>query len=102
MRSFALIVLVLLLSLAGWAFWTYSTTEDTVRDIASRLPSEESLGTMSLEDTEQELKLAMIECGRVANLEANPIARLLRGDEIKLLSDRCMLIKEQQDALRGP
>lgn len=71
-------------------------------DIASRLPSEESLDTMSLEQSTEQIKLAMITCARVASLEANPLARLLRGDEIKALAERCELIKARQDSLGGP
>lgn len=70
--------------------------------IASRLPSEESLDTMSLEQSTEQIKLAMITCARVASLEANPLARLLRGDEIKALAERCELIKARQDSLGGP
>jgi hypothetical protein len=44
----------------------------------------------------------MITCARVASLEANPLARLLRGDEIKAHAERCELIKARQDSLGGP
>jgi hypothetical protein len=71
-------------------------------DIASRLTSEENLDTMSLEQSTEQIKLAMITCARVASLEANPLARLLRGDEIKALAERCELIKARQDSLGGP
>jgi hypothetical protein len=57
---------------------------------------------MSLEDSATALKRAMIQCNRVASLGANPLARLLRGDEIKVLADHCELIKSRQDALQGP
>jgi hypothetical protein len=45
---------------------TYATTEDTVRDIDSRLPAEDALNGMPLDETVEALKLAMIQCGRVA------------------------------------
>jgi len=44
----------------------------------------------------------MIQCDRVASLQANPLARLLRGDEIKSLAEHCDLIKSREDALQGP
>ena len=57
---------------------------------------------MSLEDSVEALRLAMIQCNRVASLQANLLARLLRGDEIKSLAQHCELIKSRQDALQGP
>jgi hypothetical protein len=104
-RSSRVIVPLLILVLAGlavWAGWTYRTTESRVRDIDSRLPSEQALDAMSLEDSAEALKLAMVQCNRVASLKANPLARLLRGDEIKSLAEHCELIKSRQDALQGP
>ena len=90
------------MGLAAWAGWTYATTEGKVRDIASRLPAERALDSMPLEQTVEALKLAVIQCDRVASLQANPLARLLRGDEIKSLAEHCELIKSRQDALQGP
>jgi hypothetical protein len=102
MKRFGLILALIVVGLAAWAGWTYATTEGKVRDITSRLPSEEALSSMPLEQTEEALKLAMIQCDRVASLQANPLARLLRGDEIKSLAEHCDLIKSRQDALQGP
>ena len=102
MRTFGLILALIVVGLAAWAGWTYATTVGKLRDIASRLPSEEALDSMPLEQTVEQLKLAMIECARVASLQANPLARLLKGDEIKSLADHCTLIESRQDALQGP
>jgi hypothetical protein len=102
MKRLGLILVLIVAAGAVWAAWTCYGTEGTVRDIASRLPSEESLDTMSLEQSTEQIKLAMITCARVASLEANPLARLLRGDEIKTLAERCELIKARQDSLGGP
>jgi hypothetical protein len=101
MKRFGLMLALIVVGLAAWAGWTYATTEGSLRDIASRLPSEEALDSMPLEQTGEALKLAMIQCGRVASLQANPLARLLRGDEIKSLAEHCDLIKSRQDALQG-
>lgn len=102
MKRTGLILALIVVGLAAWAGWTYATTEGKVSDIASRLPSEEALDSMPLEQTVEALKLAMIQCDRVASLQANPLARLLRGDEIKSLAEHCELIKSRQDALQGP
>jgi hypothetical protein len=54
-------VLVLIVAAgAVWAAWTYYSTEGTVRDIASRLPSEESLDTMPLEQSTEQIKLTRL------------------------------------------
>jgi hypothetical protein len=90
MERIGRLLILIIAAIGAWGGWTSATTEGTVRDIASRLPAEEAL------------KLASIECGRMARLEANPLARLLRGDEIKSLAEHCELIKARQDALDGP
>ncbi len=101
-RVIGLLLISVLAVLSIWAGWTYRTTETCVRDIDSRLPSEQALNALSLEDSVEALKLAMVQCDRVASLRANPLARLLRGDEIKSLAEHCELIKSRQDALQGP
>jgi hypothetical protein len=102
MKRVGLILALILVAFAAWAGWTYSTTEGKLRDIVSRLPSEESLNAMPAEQTVEQLKLAMVQCDRVACLQANPLARFLRGDEIKSLAEHCELIKSRQDSLSGP
>src|SRR6476646_7604396 len=59
MKRLALILVLIVAAGAVWAAWTCYGTEGTVRDIASRLPSEESLDTMSLEQSTEQIKLAM-------------------------------------------
>jgi hypothetical protein len=102
MKRFGLILILIIAAFGAWAGWTYATTEHTVREIAVRLPAEDTLNGMPLEQTGETVKLAVNECARVARLEANPLARLLRGDEIKSLAEHCELIKARQDALDGP
>ena len=96
------LLLILVPVLLIWANLTYRTTETRLRDIDSRLPSEQALNAMSLEDTVEALKLAMVQCDRVASLRQNLLARLLRGDEIKSLAEHWELIKSRQDTLHGP
>jgi hypothetical protein len=102
MKRLWMILVLLFLAAVAWAGWSYLGTEGTVRDIASRLPSEESLNRLPLEETAEQLKLATIQCRRVASLEANPISRLLRDNEIKALTERCELIESRRQALQGP
>ena len=58
MKRTGLILALIVVGLAAWAGWTYATTEGKVSDIASRLPSEEALDSMPLEQTVEALKLA--------------------------------------------
>jgi hypothetical protein len=102
MRKVLIAVLLVLLAVVAWGAWTFVCTPDRVRDIAARLPSEQSLDAMSHEEMGEQLKLAMIECDRIGRLRANPFARLSRGDEIKELSGHCDMLKARQDALEGP
>jgi hypothetical protein len=102
MKTVGLILALLLIALGAWAAVTYATTEEKLRDIAARLPSEEALNAMPLEQTVAELKLAMAQCDRLYWLQINPLARLLRGDEIKSLAEHCELIEGRQDSLQGP
>ena len=68
MKRFGLILIIA--AFGAWAVWTYAT----VREIAARLPAEDALNGMPLEQTVETLKLAVNECGRVARLKANPLA----------------------------
>lgn len=103
MRVVGWIVVFLLVATAGaWVGWAYRQADQTVREIAVRMPSEAEFDAMPLEQTSEELKLAMNDCARVAELEANPVARAFKGDEIGALRQHCDLIKARQDALQGP
>jgi hypothetical protein len=102
MRKVLIAILLVLVAIAAWGAWIFVSTPNRVRDIAARLPSEQSLDAMSHEEMGAQLKLAMIECDRIWRLGANPIARLSRGDEIKELSGHCDMLKARQEALEGP
>jgi hypothetical protein len=98
----ALALALVIIAVGAWFDWTYHAIQTEVAELPSSLPSEEALDKMPLEQSTEQLKLAMIACGRVASLKANPLARLLRGDEIKALAERCELIKARRDSLQGP
>ena len=104
MRKWGLAVALALVIIAvgAWFDWTYHAIQTEVAEIGQRLPSEEELNGMTPDELSGiKLNLAM-GCGRVAELKANPIARLVRGARIKELSDRCDLIKARLAALEGP
>lgn len=44
----------------------------------------------------------MADCRRLDSLKWNPLTRLMKGDEIKSLSEHCELVKGRQDSLDGP
>jgi hypothetical protein len=102
MKRLGLIVALVIVALAGWLGWTYTQTDHEVRDLNSRLPSEQDLDRMPLEETTEQLKLASIDCTRVATLQASTIARLFKGSEIDALAGQCDLIRARRDSLEGP
>ena len=102
MKGWGFVLAALLIAAGGWVIMTYRSVPGEVAGIQARLPSEEALNAMPLDQTVEALKRAMADCQRVRSLSSNPLARYLRGDEIKSLSDHCDLIKSRQDALSGP
>lgn len=63
-------------------------------DIRARLVTEEQLEDPESAETASGIKLAPIQCTRVYDLRANPIARRLRGDEIRSLWRHCERIAD--------
>ncbi|HEY6669612.1 MAG TPA: hypothetical protein VI075_01615 [Methyloceanibacter sp.] len=57
---------------------------------------------MPLDQTVETLKQAAAVCQRFESLKWNPLTRLLKGDEIKSLTEHCELIKGRQESLQGP
>jgi hypothetical protein len=95
--------LALVVLLAGlFVAWSYLTTQNNVGAIDARLPSEERLNAMSPDELAAIKSNLSSDCSRVASLAKNPIARYLRGDEIKSLGDRCDLIKARLASVEGP
>jgi hypothetical protein len=98
----ALALALVIIAIGAWFDWTYHAIQTETAELQSSLPSEEGLDKMPLEQSTEQLKLAAVACGRVTSLQGNPLARLLRGDEIKALAERCELIKARQDSPGGP
>ena len=102
MKGWVFVVAALLIAAGGWAIMTFRSVPDDVAGLQQRLPSEEALNAMPLDETVEALKRAEADCRRVGGLAANPLALYLRGAEIKSLSESCDLIKARQEALSGP
>jgi hypothetical protein len=102
MKILWFVIAMLLVATVSWLAWGYYRADDAARAISDRLPSQERLDAMSYEETELALKIAMSACARLPSLQWNPLARLLRGDEIAMLAERCELLEARQQALSGP
>lgn len=72
----------------------YQRVGDQLADIKSRLVTEEQLTRPQDSETVSGIKLAPIQCARVYDLRANPIARRLRRVEIRALWRHCEKIAD--------
>jgi hypothetical protein len=70
-----------------------------IADISARLVTEEQLARPDDPESASSIKLAPIQCERVYDLRANPIARKLRGTEIGALWERCQRIADVASGL---
>ncbi|HEX2448897.1 MAG TPA: hypothetical protein VHK26_12060 [Methyloceanibacter sp.] len=102
MRRLALILLLLILGAGAWVIWSDRAARAALPEIAARLPSEEALNAMPLDQTVATLKAAVADCQRVARFKWNPLTRLCKGDALKSLSEHCELIDSRHEALQGP
>ena len=93
----ALLALVLSLGLALWLY-RGSVTRD-IADIKSRLVPEAALADPDEPATASALKLAPIQCERVFDLRANPLAYALRGDELDALWRYCERLADTASGL---
>jgi hypothetical protein len=97
----ALVVVVLLLAAAtaaGLGVYYYRVGLE-LDDIRARLITPEQLEEPDQAETASGIKLAPIQCARVYDLRANPIARRLRGDEIRALWAHCERIADMASGL---
>jgi hypothetical protein len=100
----AVAVVLALATLAGLGIYYYRVGLD-LDDISSRLVTPEQLEDPDAPETTSGIRLAPIQCARVYDLRANPIARRLRGDEIRALWAHCEKIADMAsglDKLRTP
>jgi hypothetical protein len=102
MKRVGLVLALLIIAAGAWVDWSYRAARTSITEIGSRLPSEEALNAMPLDETVETLKQATADCRRIESLEWNPLTRLLKGNEIKSLTEQCELIKERQKSLEGP
>ncbi len=102
MKSLWFVLALILIAAASWLAWGYFRADDVAKEISDRLPSTAQLDAMGLEDTQEALVGAMAACSRLPSLQWNPLARLMRGDEIAMLAEHCELLAARQQALSGP
>ncbi len=86
-------VLLAIAALAGLGAY-YSWVGQQLDDIRARLVTEAQLEHPDEPNTTSGIRLAPIQCARVYDLRANPIARRLRGTEIRRLWARCEKIAD--------
>ncbi len=96
-----LIAAILLLAAAtaaglGLYYWRVGEELD---DIRAKLVTPEQLEDPEAPETTSGIKLAPVQCARVYDLRANPIARRLRGDEIRGLWAHCERIADTASGL---
>jgi len=97
----ALVAVVLLLAAAtaaGLGVYYYRVGLE-LDDIRTRLVTPEQLEEPHQSETASGIKLAPIQCARVYDLRANPIARRLRGDEIRALWAHCERVADMASGL---
>jgi len=89
----AVAVLLAIAALAGLGAYYYWVGRQ-LDDISARLVTEAQLAHPDEPNTTSGIRLAPIQCARVYDLRANPIARRLRGTEIRKLWQRCEKIAD--------
>ena len=97
----AVIALVLLLAAAcaaGLGVYYYRVGLE-LHDIRARLVTAEQLEDPDAPETKSGIETAPGPCARVYDLRANPIARRLRGDEIRSLWAHCEKIADAASGL---
>lgn len=96
-----LIAAILLLALAtaaglGFNYWRVGEELD---DIRAQLVTAEQLKDPDAPETKTGIEAAPAQCARVYDLRANPIARRLRGNEIRAMWAHCEHIADLASGL---
>jgi len=86
---------ILGLGLGYYYYWIGQELDD----ISGRLVTAEQLEDPDAPETTSGIRLAPIQCARVYDLRANPIARRLRGTEIRALWAHCEKIADMASGL---
>lgn len=94
-------VLLAAAALIGLGYYYYWVGQE-LDDIRGRLVTEAQLAQPDDPATTSGIRLAPIQCARVYDLRANPIARRLRGDEIRGMWAHCEKIADTASGLNGP
>jgi hypothetical protein len=94
------VIVAVLVAVGGFALgYYYYWVGKELEDITSLLVTEEQLAHPEDPATTSGIKLAPIQCARVYDLRANPVARRLRGNEIRALWARCEKIADMASGL---
>jgi hypothetical protein len=99
-RWLGLMLALIIIAVAAWFDWTYRAVRSEVTDLHASLPAVEDLSRP--DESAEKLKLADLNCKRVDKLQASPVARLVKGAEVKALADQCDLIRAQLKSQEGP
>jgi hypothetical protein len=78
---------------AGLGLYVRSVGNE-IADIHTRLVTKEQLARPNDPETASAIKLAPVQCERVYDLRANPIARRLQGGAIRALWEHCQRIAD--------
>ena len=101
MKSLWFVIAMLLVATVSWLAWGYCRADDVAKAISDHLPSQERLDAMSHEETEGRAQNRDVGLHASAEPAMNPLARLMRGDEIAMLAEHCELLEARQQALSG-
>jgi hypothetical protein len=106
MKKVGLVLGVVVAALALWLGWEYYDAGQRIRDITSRLPSDETLQRRQAErdfgSLSELLNLARIQCRRVSVMRESELTRTFRKTEISNLSDRCERLARFQESITPP
>jgi len=96
MRAAIAIAVLAALAIALMAgLWLYrGSVERDIADIKSRLVSDTQLAQPEQPETASAIRLAPIQCERVFDLRASALARLVAGEELDSLWQRCQRIAD--------
>lgn len=89
MIRWGLVVAAILIAAGAWFDWSYHAVRTELAELQSRLKDGPGADTTA-------------DCARVGALQANPIARLFKSEELAALAARCDEMKSQGPGAKSP